>query len=74
MQVLLYQQAELVYLEAELQRIGLANKNDGDPRKAAYERNMWELNRSAEDGCDSQLQILKKIQEALESYGMFYHS
>ena len=74
MQVLLFQQAELVYLGADLQRITLANKNDGDPRKAAYERNMWELNRSAKDGCDSQLQIIKIIQEKLESYGMFYYS
>lgn len=73
MRVLLYQQAELVYLEADLQRIIIANKNDGDPRKAAYERNMWELNHSAKDGCDSQLQIIQKIQEKLELFRMFYY-
>ena len=71
MQTLLYQQAELVHLEVDLQRVALANKNDGDPRKAAYERNIWELNRSAEDGCDLQLQLTKKIQEKLESYCLF---
>ncbi len=73
MQTLLYQQAGLVDLEAALQRSALANKNGGDPRKAAYERNMWELNQSADDGCGSQLQITKRIQEKLESYGLFYY-
>ena len=68
---LLYQQVELVNLEADLQRIALANRNSDDSRKGAYERNWWALSRCAEDGCDLQLQLTKKVQEKLKTYCRF---
>lgn len=69
---LLYQQAELVYLEADLQRIALADKNSDDPQKVSYERNWWALSRSAEDGSDLQLQLTKEVSKRLKAYRMSY--
>ena len=68
---LLHQQAELVHLEADFQRIASANRNSDDSRKHAYDRNWWALSRSAEDGSDLQLQITKKVQEKLKAYCRF---
>ena len=71
MRCLLYQQAELLDLEADLERIALADKSSGDSQKESYERSWWALSKSAHDGCDLQFKRTKEIQEKLRVFSTF---
>jgi hypothetical protein len=64
---LLYLQAELVNLEARLQRHAATTP---DTEKARYESDWFSLSRSEKDGDDKQWQTFLEIRAKLKEYSM----
>jgi len=56
---ILYMQAELIHLQAELENIELANGNSGDVQKAAFQVSLFDLKDSS--GTKNDLQWRKAI-------------
>ncbi len=69
---LLYSQAEIIHLEAELE--GLRAVDKSYPERAAYHRDWWSLAHSEEDEHKEQWQKVLEIRENLEAYSAFSHS
>jgi hypothetical protein len=67
-QNLLYQQAELIELEAELQALALADKSSDHPCRKLYEKHWRLLGRSAGDGNGEQWQKVLQIRAKLREY------
>src|SRR6266496_3111738 len=67
-QNLLYQQAELIELEAELQALALADKSSDHPSRMLYEKHWRLLSRSAGDGNGEQWQKVLQIRAKLREY------
>ena len=67
-QNLLYQQAELIELETELQALALADKSSDHPSRTLYEKHWHLLSRSAGDGNDEQWQKVLQIRAKLREY------
>ncbi|KAL8819252.1 MAG: hypothetical protein Q9223_002283 [Gallowayella weberi] len=67
---LLYRKAELVHLEAELQRIEKEEKASTDLSKSAYPFSVYELQQAARSGNGTQWIKYQEIQSKLEAYSM----
>jgi hypothetical protein len=67
-QNLLYQQAELIELETELQALALADKSSDHPSRPLYEKHWRLLSRSAGDGNNEQWQKALQIRAKLREY------
>jgi hypothetical protein len=67
-QNLLYQQAELIELETELQALALADKSSDHPSRTLYEKHWRLLSRSAGDGNNEQWQKVLQIRAKLREY------
>jgi hypothetical protein len=68
LQNLLYLQAELVHLEADLRETVRADQNSGHPRKVAYSKDWWSLANSRNDGDERQWAKVLEIREKLREY------
>ncbi|KAL8811423.1 MAG: hypothetical protein Q9200_001802 [Gallowayella weberi] len=74
---LLYRKAELVHLEAELQRIEKEEKASTDLSKSAYPFSVYELQQAARSGNGTQWIKYQEIQSKLEAYNaalLQYHA
>ena len=69
---LLYMQAELVHLEAELRQIELDERSSADPSKTLYPHSVYDLRESASTGSATQWNKHQEIQKKLQEYSMFY--
>ncbi|KAI4129924.1 MAG: hypothetical protein LQ338_002009 [Usnochroma carphineum] len=69
---LLYMQAELVHLEAELRQIELEEKSSADPNRTAYPFSVYDLRESACSGKVTQWTKYLEIQSKLQAYSMCY--
>jgi hypothetical protein len=67
-QNLLYQQAELIELETELQALALEDKSSDHPSRTLYEKHWRLLSRSAGDGNNEQWQKVLQIRAKLREY------
>ncbi|KAI4117629.1 MAG: hypothetical protein LQ338_007514 [Usnochroma carphineum] len=65
---LLYMQAELVHLEAELRQIELEEKSSADPNRTAYPFSVYDLRESACSGKVTQWTKYLEIQSKLQAY------
>ena len=66
-QNLLYLQAELVYLQDELQELVKADKESGHPIKSVYEKDWRQLRQSQADGSEQWQKVLE-IRAKLREY------
>lgn len=66
-QNLLYLQAELVYLQNELQELVKADKESGHPIKSVYEKDWCQLRQSQADGSEQWQKVLE-IRAKLREY------
>jgi hypothetical protein len=70
--MLLYMQAELVYLEGHLRRQEEKDISQTDSNPGRYATDYYHLMHSYEDGNTTQLDLIKKIQGKLEVYRKSY--
>jgi hypothetical protein len=68
LQNLLYLQAELVHLEADLDQIALADQSSGHPQKSVYSRDWWSLANSKNEGDERQWRTVLEIRGKLKEY------
>lgn len=69
---ILYMQAELIHLEAELERIELENARSGDADKEAFQVSVFDLKESAGTQKDLQWRKALEIREKLKAYSLFF--
>ena len=69
-QNLLYYQAELISLEADLQELAESDRRSQDTDKRLYAENWYELSR-AENGKDQQIKKFDKIRKVLKQYSSY---
>lgn len=69
---LLYMQAELVHLEAELHNMELDEKSAADPSNPAYPFSVYDLRESACSGKVTQWTKYQEVQSKLQAYSMCY--
>jgi hypothetical protein len=69
---LLYSQAEIIHLEAELKSLREVDKSH--PERDFHHRDWWSLAYSQEDGNKEQWQKVLEIRKKLEAYSGFSHS
>ena len=67
---LLYMQAEILPLEADLKRRALFDRTSGDPEKELYDQSWYALSKSIENGDDLQNQTMMELREKLKAYSM----
>jgi hypothetical protein len=65
---ILYMQAELIHLQAELENIELANGNSGDVQKAAFQVSLFDLKDSSGTKNDLQWRKAMEIRRNLKAY------
>lgn len=65
---LLYMQAELAYLEIELQECETADNQNPEGRKKKYGRSWYWLSQSKDDGDTKQLDLVLKMRRLLKEY------
>ena len=68
LQSLLYLQAELTHLEADLRRVAV--RDHADPNRAIYAQHWWYLAQSEEDEEKDQWDKVLQIREKLKEYSM----
>jgi hypothetical protein len=66
LQSLLYLQAELTHLEADLERVAV--RDHADPDRAIYAKHWWSLAQSEEDEEKDQWDKVLQIREKLKEY------
>lgn len=69
---LLYMQAELVHLEAELRQIETDAKSSADPSKSLYPFSVYDLRESASAEVATQWTKYQEIQSKIQAYSMSY--